>query len=247
MTLTTNRRSMIRPSLLRTAAVLLIGGFVAFRASPVFAEPVRIELYGEVTSTTLPPFGSIWPGDFILLKITVDALAPDEDGTAGSYRATAPGTFEFFLTDEDSNEPNYLNYLGGGDVLAISADAVTGDWVGDLSETTVPWPLFPVTVSLNGLGMTPDQILPDFANFVSGTEFFDANHVPIYGFTIDVDVLEVDIFPEATSVPALSNGALFSLSAILLGAGLLGTRSLRPPQTSRKALALRLPADFQGF
>jgi hypothetical protein len=188
---------------------LLVISFAVLGIAPAFAEPVRIDLFGEVASTTLPP-GTTDPGDPVTISIFVDSQASDENAAAGPYLATAPGTFVFVVKE---NPP------GGGDVLSISADASSGDWEGNLF-TTDPGASHPVEISLTGLGMTPDQILPDFASFTSGTAFFDGTFTP-FAFTVDVDLFDVDIVPlSSPPVPALPIGARLFLSLLLIGAGL---------------------------
>lgn len=61
-----------------------------------------------------------------------------------------------------------------------------------------------MTITSNGLGMSPDQILPDFTSQTDGTAFFDGSLAP-YSFVIYVDVLSVEIMSleEPTSLPAL--------------------------------------------
>jgi hypothetical protein len=76
----------------------------------------------------------------------------------------------------------------------------------------------PLTLSLSGSGLNPDQILPDFASFQSGTAFFDGTLTP-FEFTVDVDILGVAIGSlGAAPVPAVPLVARLLVGALILGA-----------------------------
>jgi hypothetical protein len=172
------------------------------------ADPVRIDLTGEIAATD---FVTLSPGDPVVISLFVDSNTPDEDGAPNAFLATAPGTVEFQFAD---------NTPGNADVLSISADAGSGEWAGDLVTTDPPAPS-PVAVTLAGLGLTPDQILPDYASLTSGTAHFDSM-LPFGGTFIDVDLIGIDIVPlagPAPPVPAVSVRGRLSLALLVLGAG----------------------------
>jgi len=205
----------------RAATVVrLVGLFAVVALRPALAEPVRIDLFGEISESSLP---TALPGDPVTIAIYVDSETPDEDAAAGAYAATAPGTGEFQWKDATP---------GPLDVLSISADTSSGEWTGNLSALP-PEIGYPVTISLNGLGMTSDQILPDFTSFTTGTALFDASWTA-YAFVVLVDVQSVEVVtlpdPPPVPVPAAATG-----SRLLLGVGILA--SVRRSSSRRRRAA----------
>jgi hypothetical protein len=75
------------------------------------------------------------------------------------------------------------------------------------------------------MGMTPDQLLPDFASFTSGTAFFDATFT-FLEFTVDVTLQAVEIVlisdPEP-SVPTMRIGSRVLLILLIFAAGVILT------------------------
>ncbi len=113
-----------------------------------------------------------FPGDTIpgllTLSFEVAGNTPDEDPAAGAYEATSPGTFS------GTFDTPTLGTIGvGGAISSITATAPGGPWIVT-GETLVSLLPIPVTVTLFGTGMTPDQILPDFTSFTSGSFLVDA-------------------------------------------------------------------------
>ena len=110
------------------------------------------------------------------------------------------------------------------------ADSGSGQWLGDLLVTEGI--SHPVSLSLDGLGMTPDQVLPDFASFTSGTSLFDAS-MTAYEFTVDVrwDTVDIVLLPDpGPSVPTMGIGAraLLILLMFAAGVGWMRLRQARP-------------------
>jgi hypothetical protein len=174
---------------------LVLATIVTLAAATAFAEPVRIDLAGEIASSSLPNSS---PGDPFSISLFVDAQAPDENGAPGAYLATTPGTGQFQWKDATP---------GTMELLSVSSNASSGEWVAELWTDPIAGS-HPVTVSLSGLGMSPDQVLPDFTSFTNGTAFFDGS-LTWFSFVIYVDVLSVEIvsLEEPPSVPALPAGS----------------------------------------
>jgi hypothetical protein len=153
------------------------------------AQPVRIELTGEVTASD---FFTLVPGDPVTVSLFVDAQASDENPTLGEFAATAPGTFSYqFKTFPSAT----------GDILEITADAVSGDWNSELFQSQAG-PM-EIAIAVDGVGLAPDQILPNHASLTSSTGFFEFVGGPYAFGTIEVEFQTVEIVPIVISVPAL--------------------------------------------
>jgi len=175
---------------------------------------MRIDLEGEVTASGI---FTIEVGDPGAISIYVDAGTADENPTAGLFLATDPGNATFQFADFTPGEAA---------VLTVDADAGAGDWDADL-EDSIGDP-YPITLSLTGLGLTADQILPDYTGFTSGTALFEVASGPfIFDVEADIDAVSIAfVDPPPPPLPA-ANAAQRALLGAALGvatAGLLGRR-----------------------
>jgi hypothetical protein len=147
---------------------------------------VRIELTGEVTASD---FFTLVPGDAVTVSLYVDAQTSDENPTLGEFAATAPGTFSYqFKTFASAT----------GDILEITADAVSGDWNSELFQSQAG-PM-EIAIAVDGVGLAPDQILPNHASLTSSTGFFEFVGGPYLFATVEVEFQTVEI---VIPVPAL--------------------------------------------
>jgi hypothetical protein len=154
------------------------------------AQPVRIELTGEVTASDI---FTLVPGDPVTVSLYVDAQTSDENPTLGEFAATAPGTFSYqFKTFQSAT----------GDILEITADAVSGDWNSELFDSQAGG-LIEIAIAVDGVGLAPDQILPNHASLTSSTGFFEIVSGPLAFATIEVEFQTVEIVPIVIPVPAL--------------------------------------------
>jgi hypothetical protein len=205
---------MARISAGRRIVLALLVGLASTAVAAGAATPVRIDLIGEVTESD---FFTVVPGDPVAFWLHVDAATADENPASGEFAATNPGSFAFQLKDLA---------IGTGDILAISADVGTGAWNGALLDSNPAAPA-EIAIVLHGLGLTPDQILPNHASFVSGTGSFDIVGGPWAFATIEVAILSVEIVPIEVPVPAFGFAARSGLALLLL---LLGTTRAGHPR-----------------
>jgi len=167
------------------------------------AQPVRIDLTGEVTASDL---FTLVPGDPVSVSLYVDAQTSDENPTPGEFAATLPGTFAYqFKTFP----------MATGDILEISADASSGDWSGELFDPTAGGPT-EIAIALDGVGLASDQILPNYASLTSSTGFWEIVGGPLAFATTEVEFHSVEIVPIVIQVPALGAAGRSGLAALLL-------------------------------
>lgn len=148
---------------------------------------------------TADSFGLVGVGNAHSVNLVIESNSPDTDAASGVFATTNPGAL-------DTN----LAVTGIGSMDSIAADSSSGTWTAAGFVTpplvgTLPWEL-----ELIGLGLSPDQPLPDFTSLISGG-FNGGDGV---GTVFNADVVSIALIPEPTT-------------ALLLGVGLAwlaGTR-----------------------
>jgi hypothetical protein len=156
------------------------------------------------------------------------------DGTGVVGPAGTELSLDYLLDDATPNEttpPNYLASGGAGTVSSFLILPVAGtvEWI--IASTRGTWWsnagvldaggfLLPFTLNINGAGLTPGQIVPDFVGPVAGGSLsVDVGGI-FPGETVEATVTGVEIsFGPPPSVPSLSAPALVLLWTILAGAG----------------------------
>jgi hypothetical protein len=167
------------------------------------------------------------------MTVTVTAsLTYDGTGLVGPVGTEL--SLDFLLDDATPNETTPPNYVASGGVGTVSSFLIvlvagTVDWV--IASTGGTWWstagvldgagfLLPFTLNINGAGLTPGQIIPDFVGPVAGGSLSVDVGVIFPGETVEATITGVttSIGP-APSVPSLSAPALVLLWTILAGAG----------------------------
>ncbi len=143
--------------------------------------------------------GDPGPSDWSAV-ITVDQFRPDEDPTPGNYLATNHGTATM-----------HLDLLGGldlgGSVSQVEAIPDFPDARGETDIELMVGPgIVPATITLLGTAPVPDQILPHFFTFNSGSITADSGPL---GIGIGTGSVHTVTLPEPGT-------------ALLLGIGLAG-------------------------
>lgn len=136
-------------------------------------------------------------GDALEFHVVVDDTNPDFDGSGGSYVATNDSPMSgFFL----------VPVTGTGSVDTFNS--FTWRVQGTLDASAAAPGLFlPYAVIVNGVGMTHDQIMPDFTGPVTGSLILDMGAL-VAGETIDATVTSISIAP-VTAVPVPAAAWLF--------------------------------------
>lgn len=182
------------------AALLMLG--VAAQATPV---QITVAATITVDGTGVAP-----PGTPIDLNLFVDDLTPDEDPAAGLFLATNPGAADAFLI---------VDVLGP--ILSVTADATGGDWSATGELVALGAITLPFQVVLNGVGLTPDQILPDFSGAFSGEIIVDVT--PLAGLINPLPGPEVRATINSITIGPVPEPSL----AVLLGLGVGLAATLR--------------------
>jgi len=181
---------------------VFIIGLVAW-ATAASAAPVT---YVITTNITFDPNGFIGIGNALLLELELESTTADENPTIGAYLSTLAGTM-------------YTDYglVPSVAVSEISAPGGAGDWTASGTGSAPLIGSLQWTLDLLGLGLTPDQILPDFDSLTGGELLVSSSTGPLLG----ADVVSVLAIPEPGT-------------AALLGLGLLGLglRSAKPRRSS---------------
>jgi len=125
-------------------ATVVLGGGVSTQAT---AMKVSLSAVVTVDGTGVAP-----PGTAITLDLFLDDQTADENSIPGSFLATNPGTAASLLLVPVS-----------GPVQSVSADATAGNWTASGGLVAIGVITLPFQVVLNGVGRSPDQILPDFS------------------------------------------------------------------------------------
>jgi hypothetical protein len=197
---------LVRKSLpgLLVAALLLFGAAAQ-------ATPVQITLAATIT---VDGTGAAPPGTLIDLNLFVDDLTPDEDPAAGLFLATNPGVADAFLL---------VDVLGP--ILSVTADSTGGDWKASGELVALGLITLPFQVVMNGVGLTPDQILPDFSGAFSGEIIVDVT--PLAGLINPLPGPEVRATINTITIAPVPEPSLVALLG--LGLGLAATvRRWRP-------------------
>jgi len=167
------------------------------------------------------------------ITVTVTAsLTYDGTGLVGPVGTEL--SLDFHLDDAMPNETTPPNYLASGGVGTLSSFLIvpvagTVDWV--IASTRGTWWssagvldaggfLLPFTLNINGAGLTPGQIVPDFVGPVAGGSL----SVDVGGIfpdeTVEATITGLEISAGPTPpLPILSAPALVLLSTTLAGAG----------------------------
>jgi len=168
-----------------------------------------------------------------LITVTVTAsLTHDGTGLVGPVGTEL--SLDLLLDTALPNEttpPNYLASDGAGTISSFLILPVAGtvEWI--IASTRGTWwssagvldaggVLLPFTLNINGAGLTPGQIVPDFVGPVAGGSLsVDVGGI-FPGETVDATITGVEVsFAPPPSVPGLSAPALVLLWTILAGAG----------------------------
>lgn len=140
-------------------------------------------------------------GSSLSFTVLVDTDNLDANGAAGAYTATDNSNVDTFLV---------VPVTGTSAITTLGSTAWSS--VGALDLTSVsPGLYLPYVVNIDGTGMTPDQILPDFASLIGGLITVDMSPLGIEGGQVIASVNSVSI--NAVPVPA---------AAWLFGSSVLG-------------------------
>jgi hypothetical protein len=167
------------------------------------------------------------------ITVTVTAsLTHDGTGLVGPVGTEL--SLDFLLDDATPNETTPPNYVASGGVGTVSSFLIvpvagTVDWI--IASTRGTWWstagvldaegfLLPFTLNINGTGLTPGQIIPDFVGPVAGGSLSVDVGAVVPGETVEATITGVKTtFGPVPSVPSLSAPALVLLWTILAGAG----------------------------
>lgn len=152
--------------------------------------------------------GTLNIGDALAFTVIIDDTNPDADPAAGAYLATDNSLVDTFL----------IVPVTGSASISTSGDS-SWNSVGILDLTSVVAGLYlDYTVSVSGLGMTPDQIMPDFTTFSSGEILVDMSPLGA-GLQVAATLNSIDI----TAIPAVPVPA----AAWLFGSALIGLAGIK--------------------
>ncbi len=168
-----------------------------FVAAPGLAAPVELLIEGDLFAAGDP---APLP---VSVSLVVESTQPDENPASNVYLATDHGAFTLDTVLAPSAPP--INLIGTPS--QITADAVAGAWGFDI---TIDLGLATVDADLEflGLGLTPDQILPDFTSIQSGVLTADTG-------ALGLGVLSGDV--SLTIVPEPSTALLVGLGLTAFG------------------------------
>jgi hypothetical protein len=180
------------------------------------------------------------------VTVTVTAsLTHDGTGLVGPVGTEL--SLDFHLDDAMPNETTPPNYLASGGVGTLSSFLIvpvagTVDWI--IASTRGTWWsnagvldaggfLLPFTLNINGAGLTPGQIIPDFLGPVTGGSLSVDVGAIFPGETVEATITGVTTsFVPVAPVPSLSAPALVLLWTSLAGAGFTALRYARRPSSS---------------
>ena len=167
------------------------------------------------------------------ITVTVTAsLTHDGTGLVGPVGTEL--SLDFLLESATPNETTPPNYVASGGVGTVSSFLIvqvagTVDWI--VASTGGTWWstvgvldgagfLLPFTLNINGAGLTPGQIIPDFVGPVTGGSLSVDVGAIFPGETVEATITGVKTsFGPVPSVPSLAAPALVLLGTILAGAG----------------------------
>lgn len=164
-------------------------------ASSAQATPVQVIINAHVTAIPTALQGLVPLGSSITATLTLQSTTPDEDPAAGAFLATnLGGTIATVLV---------VPVMGTVDSVTTTGST---SWSSMATIVALNQPL-PTTTVLTGMGMTPDQILPDFASLTGGTVSVDLTNLnQTSGAVADVD--SIQIVPEPMELLLLGMAGL---------------------------------------
>lgn len=185
--------------MMKYAAVVLCAGALFLVADSAKAIPMNVTLNATITADTT---GAITLGEPLSIALVLDTDTPNESAVPGTYLATGLGTTTIGLLGTDLV----------ADVLSIENTA--GVWTLTAQIDLVPLGLpgvLNVAGPVGGTGLTPGQILPDFATITSGDIIVDLSGIlgPGQYATATVGSIDISEVPEPGT-------------ALLMGLGLSG-------------------------
>ncbi len=163
-------------------------------ATSALAAPMTYQVDVTVTYDEL---GLIGVGNTHPLLLTIESTTPDTDPTSGEFSALGGGSFD----------PQLIG-TGAEPIDDIVASAISGTWSTSGVQHPVLLNPIPWTIELIGIGLTPDQALPDFDLLTGGTLWSGVDTTPF--ITGDITGL--------TLVPEPSTGLLVALGVATLAA-----------------------------
>jgi len=178
----------MNPPILRTgllSALLALGLAAPAQATPMV---VNIQATVIVDGTTLVGVGTV-----LSLDLFIDDTVADLNGLPSDFFATNVGTVSSFLI-----------VPVGGTVDDVTATPTNWDANATLDLNPVLPILLPASLSLVGVGATPDQVMPDFASLTSGLITVDVSVVAPGAMVIaTVDSISIAPVPEPSLVALL--------------------------------------------
>lgn len=122
-------------------------------------------------------------GDIIAFNIVVESANPDANASPGAYTATNTSNVEtLFIVLVD----------GPANISTTGSTTWTATGLLDLTST-LPATYMPWTATINGTGMTPNQILANFSSISGGSVYLDASAVAGPGMTVQTNVVGISV------------------------------------------------------
>jgi len=185
--------------MMKNAAVVLCAGALFLVAGSAKAIPMNVTLNATITADTT---GAITLGEPLSIAMVLDTDTPNESVVPGTYLATGLGTTTIGLLGQELV----------ADILSVENTA--GVWTLTAQVDLVPLGLegvLNVAGPIGGTGLTPGQILPDFATITSGDIIVDLSGIlgPGQSATATVGSIDISEVPEPGT-------------ALLMGLGLSG-------------------------
>jgi len=156
-------------------------------ASASSATPTTYRLDVEITRDSWQPANV---GTIVPLFMTFDSATPDENPLADEFSATDTGSLEFTYAGEFQSTFSTVDAsvgAGAWSATSTASDPVAGD--------------VDLIIDIIGLGLTGDQILPDFT-LVSGGLFL-ADHFLVQ---LEGDIIGLSQIPEPGSALLVATG-----------------------------------------
>ena len=174
---------------MRISIAILALGLHLVSAGGAAAAPIVIEMAGEGAREGIPGIVDI------AVTLTIDDAYPDGDPTSGMYLASNHG--DVVVTSGSTLSTT---------ASLIAADSSAGTWTLDFTVFEPTLSVFADTqIIFTGLGLTPDQIVPDFDSITSGVWTTSISGLP-------------DVVGTIAIVPEPGTGLLVALGLAGLGA-----------------------------